>query len=149
MRAVVQRVSLARVMVEGEVAGQIGRGLLVYVAVGSDDGDEDVAYVVEKVRHLRVFTDEAGKMNLDVGQVGGEVLAVSAFSVYADARKGRRPSFDAAGGAEMAQGLCERFCQLLGQTGVRVGRGVFRAKMQVESVNDGPICILLDSRRGF
>ncbi|MFQ6048352.1 MAG: D-aminoacyl-tRNA deacylase [Phycisphaerae bacterium] len=149
MRAVVQRVCRARVWADGQVRAQIEAGLLVYLAVGRDDDDEDLAYLVEKVRHLRIFTDAAGKMNLEVGQVGGQVMVVSAFSVYGDARRGRRPSFDAAAGPQHASRLYERFCKRLASTGLTVQQGVFAAHMDVEAVNDGPICILLDSRRGF
>ena len=149
MRIVVQRVSRACVCVDGQAASAIGRGLLVYVAVGQEDEIADLEYGVDKVRHLRVFTDQAGKMNLDVADVAGEVLAVSAFTVYADARKGRRPSFDAAAPIDRARQLFEEFCHMLSETGVTVHQGVFRAKMEVDAVNDGPICVLLDSQRRF
>jgi len=149
MRAVVQRVSKAQVTVDGTVVGRIGAGLMVYLAVGGDDEERDVEYMVEKVGHLRVFADQGGKLNVDVVGAGGEVLAVSAFTVYADARKGRRPCLDAAAPAEKAGELFERFCQTLSGRGVPVRQGVFGAKMQVESVNSGPICLLLDSKRGF
>lgn len=149
MRAVVQRVSRAQVTVDGVVVAGIGPGLLVYLAVGGDDESPDMEYVVDKVRHLRVFADQAGKLNVDVVGAGGEVLAVSAFTVYADARKGRRPCLDAAATAEKARELFERFCEMLSGRGVPVRQGVFGAKMQVESVNSGPICLLLDSKRGF
>lgn len=149
MRIVVQRVSRACVRVDRKAASAIGQGLLVYVAVGQEDEVADLEYGVDKVRHLRVFTDEAGKMNLDVVEAGGQVLAVSAFTVYADARKGRRPSFDAAAPMDRARQLFEQFCHLLSGTGVAVHQGVFRAKMAVDAVNDGPICILLDSQRRF
>ncbi len=149
MRVVVQRVSRACVRVDGQTASAIEQGLLVYVAIGQDDEVSDLKYGVDKVRHLRIFTDEAGKMNLDVVEAGGQVLAVSAFTVHADARKGRRPSFDAAAPIDRARRLFEQFCHLLGETGVTVHQGVFRAKMEVDAVNDGPICILLDSHRQF
>ncbi|HUW84835.1 MAG TPA: D-aminoacyl-tRNA deacylase [Phycisphaerae bacterium] len=149
MRIVVQRVRRACVRVDGQTASAIGQGLLVYVAIGQEDEAPDLEYGVEKVRHLRVFTDKAGKMNLDVVEVGGQVLAVSAFTVYADARKGRRPSFDAAAPIDRARQLFEDFCHMLSETGVTVYRGIFRAKMEVDAVNDGPICVLLDSQRRF
>ena len=149
MRAVVQRVSEASVEVTEGVSGAIGHGLLVYVGVQCDDGEADVAYVADKVRHMRVFPDDQGRMNRDVIQAGGEVLVVSAFTVQADARRGRRPSFDAAAAPEHALSLYEQVCEALSRTGVRVARGVFRAVMDVRSINAGPICILLDSRRGF
>ena len=149
MRIVVQRVSHASVCVDGQTTSAIGQGLLLYVAIGRDDEVPDLEYGVDKVRHLRIFTDEAGKMNLDVVEAGGQVLAVSAFTVHADARKGRRPSFDAAAPIDRARRLFEQFCHLLSETGVTVHQGVFRAKMAVDAINDGPICILLDSQRQF
>lgn len=149
MRAVVQRVTRASVAVDAKTVSSIGPGLLVYVGVAPDDGEPDARYLADKVRHLRVFTDEKGLMNLDVSQAGGAVLVVSAFTVQCDARKGRRPSFDTAAGAEQANDLYEAFCRLLADTGVAVERGVFREHMHVDSVNDGPICVLLDSRRLF
>lgn len=149
MRAIVERVDEARVTVDGEVVGEIGRGFLVYVGVGRDDTADDVKYIREKIIGLRVFTDQAGKMNLSVGEVGGGLLVISAFALQADARKGRRPSFDAAAGVELAQSLYDRLCEELAGAGLPVARGVFRAHMHVTAVNDGPICILLDSKRVF
>lgn len=149
MRAVVQRISIASVEVAGEVVASIGRGLLVYVGVAVEDGLDDVACLVEKVRYLRIFEDEHSRMNLDVLQAGGCVLAVSAFTLQADARKGRRPSFDSAARGDSALGLYEHFCDRLTASGVEVFRGVFGADMQVHTVNDGPVCILLDSHRTF
>ncbi len=149
MRATVQRVRNARVEVVGEVCGAIEQGLLVYIGVAPDDTDADVDYLVDKVRHLRIFTDAQDRMNLDIAQVDGQVLAVSAFTVQADARRGRRPSFDAAATQEKAAALYEQFCTALAGSGVPVERGSFGDYMQVHSTNDGPICILLDSRRGF
>jgi len=149
MRAVIQRVSEASVEVEDGVSGAIGAGLLVYLGVGTDDGDDDVAYIADKVRHLRIFPDDEGRLNRDVVEAGGKVLVVSAFTVQADARRGRRPSFDAAAAPELAVQLYERVCEALDQLGVSVERGVFRAMMSVHSVNAGPICILLDSKRSF
>jgi D-tyrosyl-tRNA(Tyr) deacylase len=139
----------ASVTVDDQTAASIGSGLLVYVGVAPDDGEADARYLADKVRHLRVFTDQKGLMNLDVAQAGGAVLVVSAFTVQCDARKGRRPSFDTAAGPEQAIELYERFCRLLADTGVAVQKGVFREHMHVDSVNDGPICVLLDSRRLF
>lgn len=149
MRAVVQRVSSAGVSVDGEVVGEIGKGLLVYVGVGHDDTPQVISYMVNKVRHLRVFSDEAGKMNLDVVQVGGACLVVSAFSTQGDARKGHRPAYVTAAEPEVANQIYEQFCEELRSTGVAVATGRFRAKMEVRSVNDGPICILLDSAKTF
>ncbi|MEP0842101.1 MAG: D-tyrosyl-tRNA(Tyr) deacylase [Phycisphaerae bacterium] len=149
MRAIVERVSQASVTVEGNVVGAIGRGLLVYVGVGKDDGEADVAYLCDKIAGLRIFTDEAGKMNLSVSDVGGGLLVISAFALQADARKGRRPSFDAAADPEPARALYDALCDRLAAAGLPVARGVFRAKMHVACVNEGPICILLDSKRLF
>lgn len=149
MRAVVQRVSQAGVTVAGEVVARIGHGLLVYAAATPDDSADDVRYTAEKLAHLRIFPDEAGKMNLDVTQVKGDVLLVSAFTVYADARKGRRPSFDASASGEVAEPLVSALARALRGFGLTVESGRFGAHMLVESVNDGPICILLDSRRTF
>jgi len=149
MRATVQRVANARVIVEGRVTGEIGQGLLVYVGVAADDTPDDVLYLVDKIAHLRIFNDDDGKMNRSVVDVGGGVLVISAFALQGDARKGRRPSFDAAAAPEPANALYERLCESLAATGLTIARGVFRAAMLVESVNVGPICILLDSKRLF
>lgn len=149
MRAVVQRVSEAIVEVDAEVVGQIGDGLLVYLGVHPDDGPADIDYIVDKVRHLRIFADAENKLNLDVGQVGGSVLVVSAFTTQADARKGRRPSFDGAASGDFADDCYRRVCDALDESGVTVARGVFGAMMNVRSINAGPICVLLDSTRTF
>lgn len=149
MRATVQRVHEAQVVVDGEVVGAIATGLLVYVGVAHDDGPADVRYLAEKISGLRIFTDNNGKMNLDVREVAGSVLVISAFALQADARKGRRPSFDAAAPPEHANTLYEQLCDTLAESGLQVARGVFRAHMEVSSVNNGPICILLDSKRVF
>lgn len=149
MRAIVERVNEASVSVDGQMVGRCGRGLLVYVGVALDDTPEDVKYIREKIVGLRIFTDDAGKMNLSVGDVGGGLLVISAFALQADARKGRRPSFDAAAGPELAEALYKQLCQELEATGLPVARGVFRAHMHVNVENDGPICILLDSKRLF
>jgi len=149
MRAVIQRVTCASVEVEEQTVCAIERGLLIYLGVAADDTEQDGALLADKVRHLRIFEDETGKMNLDIGQAGGSILAVSAFTVQADARKGRRPTFDAAARGEVALGLYESFCDALASHGVVVARGVFGAYMQVRSVNDGPVCVLLDSGRVF
>jgi D-tyrosyl-tRNA(Tyr) deacylase len=149
VRAVVERVCRATVRVKAETVGQIKDGLLVYAAAAPDDTDEDVRYIADKVAHLRVFRDEGQKMNLDVGQAGGGVLVVSAFSVQADARQGRRPSFDSSAPAEVAEPLIDTLAEAIRGYGLHVETGRFRAYMRVAVVNDGPICILLDSRRGF
>ncbi len=149
MRAVVQRVSRAEVRVAGQRVGRIDRGLLVYV--GSADGDEpgDWAYIVDKIAGLRIFPDDAGKMNRSVGDVGGGVLVVPAFTTLADARQGRRPAFIAAARPEAAEPAFDAVVAALAARGLPVQAGRFREHMDVESVNDGPICILLDSRRAF
>lgn len=149
MRAVVQRVCEASVMVDGRTVAAIERGLSVYLGVAADDGDSDLTYVADKVRHLRIFPDENERMNLDVAQAGGKVLVVSAFTVQADARHGRRPSFEGAAPPDRARVLYELFCDALVRSGLTVQRGLFGAMMDVRSVNTGPVCILLDSRRVF
>jgi D-tyrosyl-tRNA(Tyr) deacylase len=149
MRAVVQRVEFATVDIEGREQARTGPGLLVYLGVARGDGDEDVAYLVDKIRYLRIFPDSEGKMNMDLTQAGGEVLVVSAFTIQADARRGRRPSFDSAARPEWAEPLVQRFCQELTAKGLTVRQGVFAAAMRVASSNDGPVCILLDSTRAF
>ena len=149
MRAVVQRVSEATVIVDGRSVATIEHGLLVYLGVAADDGDADLTYVIDKVRHLRIFSDESARMNLDVAQAGGKVLVVSAFTVQADARHGRRPSFQGAAPPDRARVLYELFCDALVRTGLTVQRGSFGAMMDVQSVNAGPVCVLLDSRRTF
>jgi D-tyrosyl-tRNA(Tyr) deacylase len=147
MRAVVERVCRATVKVGPETAGQVKTGLLVYAAAAPNDTDEDVRYIADKVAHLRIFPDENEKMNLDVGQAGGGVLLVSAFSVQADARHGRRPSFDSSASGEVAEPLIEKLADAIRAYGPHVETGRFGAYMRVAAVNDGPICVLLDSRR--
>lgn len=147
MRALVQRVSGARVLVEGRVTGEVRAGLLVLVGATHDDGDRDAEWLARKVSGLRVFSDEHGAMNRDVREAGGAMLAVPQFTLYADARRGRRPDFTAAASPERAGPLFERFCEALAATGVRVERGVFRAHMRVELVNDGPVTLLIESPR--
>jgi D-tyrosyl-tRNA(Tyr) deacylase len=149
MRAVVQRVREAAVEVEGSVVSSIGRGLLVLLGVGRDDGPADVRYVAGKIRDLRVFDDEQGRMNRAVGEVGGAVLVVSQFTLYGDARKGRRPSFDQAAPPDLGRELYEAVAHELAAADLPVRTGVFGAVMQVRLVNDGPVTILLDSRRSF
>ncbi len=149
MRAVVQRVSRAQVQVAGETVGGIGRGLCVLVGVGKDDAPADAEALADKVVNLRIFEDEAGKMNLDLLAVGGAVLAISQFTLLGDARKGRRPSFSEAMEPVQAQELFEAFCAACRKLGSEVQTGRFRAEMAVELVNDGPVTILLDSKRVF
>jgi len=144
VRALVQRVSLARVLVDGAVVGEIGPGLLVFLGVTHGDGEEAARDLAGKVAGLRVFEDEEGKMNRGVTDAGGAVLVVSQFTLYGDCRKGRRPSFDAAARPETALPLYERFVQELRTLGLRVATGVFQAHMQVELTNDGPVTLLLE-----
>lgn len=144
-----QRVREARVEVDGERVGEIRRGLLVLVGVKETDTEADARYVAEKVAGLRVFADAEGRMNLSVGEVGGGVLLVSQFTLYGDARKGRRPSYSEAAGPEKADALYQRCAALLVETGVPVETGRFRAMMEVHLLNDGPVTILLDSERHF
>lgn len=149
MRCVVQRVSRASVTVEGKITGQVEKGYMVLVGVETGDTEQDMRYCAEKVAGLRVFEDENGKMNLSVKDVGGAVLAVSQFTLLGDARHGRRPSFSNAARPEEANAFYEAFCEALRAENIRVETGVFQTDMQVELVNDGPVTILLDSRKGF
>jgi D-aminoacyl-tRNA deacylase len=144
VRLVLQRVSRARVVVEGRVTGEIGRGLLLLVGFTDADDDEALRWMADKVVGLRVFADEEGKMNRSVDEVGGGILVVSQFTLYGDARKGRRPSFVEAARPEKAIPLYERFVELLRATEVRVETGEFGAMMQVELVNDGPVTLTLE-----
>lgn len=144
MRVVLQRVSRAKVTVEGRTTGEIGRGLLLLAGFTAGDGEEALAWMAEKVAALRVFADEEGKMNRSVEEIGGSVLVVSQFTLYGDARKGRRPSFVAAAPPEVAVPLYERFVALLRATGLPVATGEFGAMMEVELVNDGPVTLILD-----
>ena len=149
MRAVVQRVREAAVRVDGQVVGRIGEGLLVYLGVGDGDTADDLAYTAEKIRHLRIFQDEEGKMNRSVEEVGGQILVVSQFTLYGDVRRGRRPSYTAAALPGPARDLYERFIRVLSELGFHVESGRFAASMEVESFNRGPVTILVDSRRLF
>jgi D-aminoacyl-tRNA deacylase len=149
MRAIVQRVSRASVTVNGEVVGRIETGLCVLLGVGQNDTEADADYLVEKIAGLRIFEDANGKMNLSVQEVGGDVLAVSQFTLYGDVRKGKRPSFDAAARPERAEELYEFFVAQIRSRGLRCETGVFQAMMQVELVNDGPVTIMLDSQKLF
>ena len=149
MRAVVQRVSRAQVVIDGEIAGQIGLGLLILLGVGHDDTEVDANYLAEKIAGLRVFEDDSGKMNRSVQDVGGSVLAVSQFTLYGDVRRGKRPSFDRASPPEKARQLYEFFVERIRSTGLRCETGRFQERMKVELVNEGPVTILLDSARVF
>ena len=145
MRALLQRVTWASVTVEGLVVGQIGQGLLILVGVGHDDGEAQVKTLADKIAHLRIFEDEQGKMNRSLLDIGGQALVVSQFTLYADARRGRRPSFTDAAPPALAEPLVERFKEMLAGYGLEVAGGVFGAYMQVELLNDGPVTIWLDS----
>jgi D-tyrosyl-tRNA(Tyr) deacylase len=149
MRAVVQRVSRARVTVNGEIAGKIGLGLLVLLGIGQDDAEADAIYLAEKIAGLRVFEDAEGKMNRSVQEVGGSVLAVSQFTLYGDVRRGKRPSFDGAAPPEKARRLYEFFVEQIRAAGLRCETGRFQEMMQVELANEGPVTILLDSGKAF
>ena len=149
MRAVLQRVSEARVRVNGKIVGEIGRGLLVLLGVGQGDSEADVRFLAEKTAGLRIFEDAQGKMNLSVEETGGAVLVVSQFTLYGDCRQGRRPGFSAAAPPELADALYRQFVDGLQKRGLPVATGIFQAEMAVELVNDGPVTLLLDSRKEF
>ena len=149
MRAVVQRVRGARVLVDGAQVGGIGEGLLVYLGIGNDDTDADLDYLADKVAGLRVFRDDAAAMNRSIVDVGGRALVVSQFTLYGDVRRGKRPSFTDAMEPAAAVAMYERFVARLERLGVPCARGVFGAMMDVHSVNDGPVTILLDSKKQF
>jgi D-tyrosyl-tRNA(Tyr) deacylase len=145
MRAVIQRVSEARVTVAGSVLGEIGPGLLALLGVAKLDTPADAEFLAEKILNLRVFPDEAGKMNRSLLDVTGALLVISQFTLYGDCRKGRRPSFDDAAPAEQARPLYEHFVEVARRSGVRVETGVFQAHMEVSLVNDGPVTLLVES----
>jgi len=146
MRAVIQRVQHSSVAVDGEIVGRIGPGLLVLLGVGNGDTEQDARFMAGKIANKRIFSDEEGKFNLALGDVGGAVLLVSQFTLYADTRRGRRPSFTEAAPPDVAQVLVERCAGLLRLAGVSVETGRFGAHMEVELLNDGPVTVLLDSR---
>ena len=146
MRVVIQRVSSASVTVAGEVVGSIDHGMLVLLGVADGDQEEDLQYVLEKTTGLRIFEDDAGKMNLSVVDVGGAMLVVSQFTLLADTRKGKRPGFNAAAAPEIANRFYEQFAALVGQREIEVAMGRFGTNMQVSLVNDGPVTIIIDSR---
>ena len=149
MRAVVQRVSRARVTVEGRVRGEIGAGLMILLGIGRNDASAVAVSMAEKIAHLRIFEDDEGKMNRSLLDVKGSALVVSQFTLYGDARGQRRPSFIAAAPPDQAKKLYEEFSEELRRLGVNVATGVFQAMMSVESVNEGPVTILLDSEKAF
>jgi D-tyrosyl-tRNA(Tyr) deacylase len=149
MRAVVQRVSRAKVTIKDWTAGEIGLGLLVLLAVGQEDTESDATYLAEKISGLRIFEDEQGKMNRSVQDVGGSVLAVSQFTLYGDARRGKRPSFAAAAPPQHARRLYEFFVERIRAAGLSCETGRFQEMMQVELVNEGPVTLLLESAKAF
>ena len=149
MRCVVQRVTSSSVTVNGEISGAIGAGLMVLIGVSVDDTEADLKYMAEKVPNLRIFDDENGVMNRSVLDVGGSILAVSQFTLYGDARGGRRPSYIRAAKPDKADGLYEQLIARWREKGIHVETGVFRTDMQVSLINDGPVTILLDSEKNF
>ncbi|MDD7034790.1 MAG: D-aminoacyl-tRNA deacylase [Firmicutes bacterium] len=149
MRAVVQRVTRSQVTVDDKVTGRIGPGLMVLIGVEKEDGDKDAEYIAKKIAGLRVFDDDEGVMNLNITDAGGEVLAVSQFTLLGDVRKGNRPSYFAAAAPKEADKLYRKVIDLLEARGINVEEGVFRAEMSVDITNDGPVTILLDSHKLF
>lgn len=149
MRAVVQRVHRASVEVEGLTVGEIGPGLVVFVGIGREDNQSDADYMASKVAGLRIFEDEAGLMNLSVQESGGSVLSISQFTLYGDCRKGRRPGFSSAAPPEEAEKLYDYFCERLSLEGLTAATGRFQAEMRILVDNDGPVTMLLDSKRNF
>lgn len=149
MRAVVQRVSRGWVKVEGEKRGSIGKGLVVLVAVGADDNEEDAVYLAEKVVNMRIYPNEDGKLDYSVKDIQGSILVVSQFTLYGDCRKGRRPNFSQAAIPELARRLYEEFIKALFRSGLTIVTGEFQSMMEVGIINDGPVTILLDSKKKF
>ena len=149
MRAVVQRVTSASVTVGEEVTGAVGPGMMVLIGVSSEDGPADLKYIAEKVMHLRIYDDENGVMNRSILDAGGAILAVSQFTLYGDARGGRRPSYFRAAKPEKAEEMYEKLIALWREAGIHVETGRFRTEMRVSLVNDGPVTILLDSEKAF
>ncbi len=149
MRAVIQRVSRATVTVHGETVGSIGCGLLVLLGVCDDDTEADLEYMSDKIAGLRIFEDEDEKMNLSASDVGGEILVVSQFTLFGDCRKGKRPSFSSAGRPDYANEMYEKLIARLKEKGFKTEHGIFGADMKVELLNDGPVTLLLDSKRLF
>ena len=149
MRAVIQKVTSSMVMVDGKIIGQIGLGFTVFLGVCIDDEENDVSYMVQKISGLRIFEDEEGKMNLSLDEVDGKVLLISQFTLYGDARKGKRPSFTQAAPSEKGERLYESLVNGLREKGLIVEKGKFGAHMEVSIVNDGPVTIILDSKKQF
>lgn len=149
MRAVVQRVSKANVKVNENIVGEINKGLLVFLGVGQEDEYNDLDYMIDKILGLRIFEDDNGKMNLSVEDVKGEVLIVSQFTLYGDVRKGKRPSFTSSAHPEIAEKMYEEFIVKCREKGIKTETGVFGAHMEVDLINDGPVTILIDSKKNF
>lgn len=149
MRAVVQRVDYANVEVEGEIVGEIQKGLLVFLGVGEGDSPKDMEYMVDKILGLRIFEDDLGKMNLSLRDINGEILVVSQFTLYGDVRRGKRPSFSSSAKPDMAENLYEEFIKACKEQGIKTQNGVFGAHMNVEIENNGPVTILVDSNKVF
>jgi D-tyrosyl-tRNA(Tyr) deacylase len=150
MRAVVQRVLSARVLVDGKEVSSIGKGILVLLGVAKDDGEEDISYMVKRISNLRIFEDESGKMNYSIRDIGGEVLVVSQFTLYGDVRWGNRPSFENSAPRDRAEKIYDAFCnQLSAELGKEIKRGVFGAMMEIHLVNYGPVTIIVDSKKIF
>ncbi|WP_411168078.1 D-aminoacyl-tRNA deacylase [Clostridium sp. MB05] len=149
MRAVVQRVSSSKVEVNNEIVGSINKGINILIGISKDDGEEDLLYIKDKVINLRIFEDENDKMNLSVLDIKGEILAISQFTLYGDCRKGRRPNFMEAEGGERAKILYNKFVELLRETSLKVETGEFGAHMKVDIQNDGPVTLIIDSKKKF
>lgn len=149
MRSVIQRVTSASVCVDNETVGEISKGLLILLGVSDDDTDTDLKYIADKALNLRIFSDENDKMNLSVQDINGDILIVSQFTLYGDCRKGRRPSFDSAGAPEYANKMYEKFIEYCSSFGLKIQHGIFGADMKVSLLNDGPVTIMLDSKKLF
>ena len=149
MKAVIQRVQSAQVLVDGRLTGKIGKGLLVFVGVGKGDGEGDISYMVSKIPDLRIFEDASGKFNLSLKEMNGEMLIVSQFTLYGDCRKGRRPSYSDAAPPARAEGMFEQFLEIVRRRVPGAQSGRFQAMMQVSLVNSGPVTLMLDSRKAF
>lgn len=149
MRAVVQRVTYSKVTVDSVIQGEIQKGLNVLLGIGQDDSEKDIEYLAEKIINLRVFEDSNGKMNLSLRDVNGELLIISQFTLYGDARKGKRPSYDKAARPEVAEAMYNKFVDYCKQYNIKVQTGKFQAMMMVEIQNDGPVTLLIDSKKEF